>query len=179
MQNTKRLYKYLKLSQKLRKLVIVAKKKNKKLGQISLNSGGNAKRLARNLFGANFDRWFRKRVSANALPWDQSSKFGSSIIDFQSEKVLWHENNDFKFFDLKNSWATSKTRVTNGSLRRLFFVTSRRISFRVSNEDRKFMNFFFATITNFLSSWTSSKYLYRGLVFCTCFHKQSKYKKQL
>ena len=48
-----------------------------------------------------------------------------------------------EFFDLKNSWATSKTRVTNGSLRRLFFVTSRRILFRVSNEDRKFINFLF------------------------------------
>ena len=40
----------------------------------------------------------------------ESSKLGSSIIDFHSEKVLWHEKNDFKFFDVKNSWPTSKTR---------------------------------------------------------------------
>ena len=126
-----------------------------------------------------FDSWFRKQVSADALSWYQSSKSGSSIIDFYSEKVSWHENNDFKFFNLKNSWATSKTRVMNGSLRRLFFVTSRRILFRVSNEDRKFINFFFATITNFLSSWASFKYLYRRLVFCTFFYKQSKYKKTI
>ena len=65
------------------------------LGQISLNSDGNAKRLARNVFEANFDRWFRKRMSADVLSWYQSSKLGSSIIDFHSEKVLWHENNDF------------------------------------------------------------------------------------
>ena len=132
-----------------------------------------SKRLTRNVFEANFDRWFRKRVSADTLSWYQSSKLGSSITDFHSEKVLWHEKNDFKFFNSKNSWATSETRVTNGSLRRLFFAVSRRISFRVSNEDREFINFFFATITNFLSSWASSNYLYRGLVFCTCFHKQS------
>ena len=32
-----------------------------------LNSSGNAKQLARNVFEANFDRWLRKRVSADAL----------------------------------------------------------------------------------------------------------------
>ena len=32
-----------------------------------------------------------------------------------------------------------------------FFVMSRCIFFQVSNEDRKFINFFFATITNFLA----------------------------
>ena len=37
------------------------------VGQISLNSGGNAKRLARNVFEAHFNRWFKKRVSADAL----------------------------------------------------------------------------------------------------------------
>ena len=57
-------------------------------------------RLARIIFEAYFDRWFRKRVSADALSWYQSSKLGSSIIDFHSEKVLWHENNDFSKFSI-------------------------------------------------------------------------------
>ena len=30
----------------------------------------------------------------------KSSKLGSSIIDFHSEKVLWHENNDFSNFSM-------------------------------------------------------------------------------
>ena len=30
----------------------------------------------------------------------ESSKLGSSIIDFHSEKVLWHENNDFTNFSI-------------------------------------------------------------------------------
>ena len=30
----------------------------------------------------------------------KSSKLGSSIIDFHSEKVLWQENNDFSNFSI-------------------------------------------------------------------------------
>ena len=56
----------------------------------------------------------------------------------------------------------------------LFFVTSRRILFRVSNEDRKFINFCFAAITNFLSSWANFKYLYR-LSFHVVFSHVGKY----
>ena len=70
------------------------------VGQISTNSGGNSKRLARNIFEAYFDRWFRKRVSADAFSWYQISKLGSSIIDFHSDKFLWHENNDFSNFSI-------------------------------------------------------------------------------
>ena len=90
-------------------------KQKRLLGQISSNSGGNAKRLALNVFEPNFDRWFRKRVLADALSWYQNSKLGSSIIDFHSEKVLWHENNDFKFFILKNSWVISKHELRMGA----------------------------------------------------------------
>ena len=30
----------------------------------------------------------------------ESSKLGNSIIDFHSEKVLWHKNNDFSNFSI-------------------------------------------------------------------------------
>ena len=52
------------------------------------------------MFEAYFDRWFKKRVSADALSRYQSSKLESSIIDFHSKKVLWHENNDFANFSI-------------------------------------------------------------------------------
>ena len=75
-------------------------KQKRLLGQIFLNSDGNLKRLVRNVFEAYCDRWFKKRVSADVLSWYQSSKLGSSIIDFHSEKVLWHEKNDYSNFSI-------------------------------------------------------------------------------
>ena len=74
-------------------------KQKRLLRQISLNSWRERnKRLAQNVFEGNFDRWVRKRISADALSWYQSSKSGSSIIDYHSEKFFCHENNEFLNF---------------------------------------------------------------------------------
>ena len=95
-RKTKRLYKYLKIAQELRKLVIVAKKKL-----------------------MNFPS---SLLARNKIHLDVTKKSPQAPV--------------------RNSCFRGRSRI-------------------------------------FIFNWASFKYLYRRLVFCTCFHKQSKYKKQL